>query len=82
MFARKLFASSNLRVNRLSKSFPTGTMVRFFSDEGNRISGTVKFFDQTKGFGFISPGDGSEDTFVHWSELQIEGFKVLNGINI
>ena len=81
MFARKLFTSVGLRVNRLPKSnvFQTGNMIaRFFSDE-SRIDGTVKFFDSAKGFGFITPSNGSDDVFVHWSELQLDGFKVLNG---
>ena len=40
--------------------------------------GTVKWFDAGKGFGFITPEDGSADLFVHHSEIKMEGYASLD----
>ena len=43
-----------------------------------RLSGTVKFFNSAKGFGFITPEDGSKDVFVHATAIEQAGLPMLN----
>ena len=40
-------------------------------------TGTVKWFNEAKGFGFITPEDGSKDLFVHFSNIAADGYKTL-----
>ena len=43
------------------------------------LRGTVKWFNNAKGYGFIEPGDDGGDVFVHFSAVQMDGFRTLAG---
>jgi CspA family cold shock protein len=51
--------------------------IHFFQDTQDMALGTVKWFNDSKGFGFISPESGGDDLFAHFSAIQTQGFKTL-----
>lgn len=45
--------------------------------EGSMATGTVKWFNASKGYGFISPNNGGDDVFAHFSAIEMDGYKTL-----
>jgi CspA family cold shock protein len=55
-----------------------GGQIKLRSDEERMATGTVKWFNTTKGYGFIVPQDGGKDVFVHITAVQSAGLRGLN----
>jgi len=45
--------------------------------DGGMATGTVKWFNASKGYGFISPNNGGDDVFAHFSAIEMDGYKTL-----
>jgi CspA family cold shock protein len=73
---RGIFPSSFRRLDSRPTpgAFP---FFRFFKEIQDMANGTVKWFNDTKGFGFITPENGGDDLFAHFSAIQGQGFKTL-----
>jgi CspA family cold shock protein len=66
-------------ISRTSTSWGISTPVHVErNDPMATQTGTVKWFNESKGFGFIAPDDGGKDLFAHFKEIQSEGFKTLS----
>jgi len=60
-----------------AKLLAVGNVQARSNEQMERITGTVKWFNDAKGFGFITPENGGKDCFVHHTAIQGEGFKSL-----
>jgi CspA family cold shock protein len=73
-------AVSEVAVNSLPDPFPFPAGSRLDNRYRRKLKmakGTVKWFNDAKGFGFITPADGGKDLFAHHTEVQMDGYKSL-----
>ena len=81
MFSLLAKSTTRTAITATRTALPSAFATRFFSDASDKIKGTVKWFDAKKGFGFLTPDDGSGDIFVHHSSIHATGFRSL-GVSV